>query len=291
MKIFTQLTGIFLIPLSTYAQNTLPSSGNVGVGTNTPLTTLDVRGNLLLDNGGDPIIYTNSVIGDTYRYLQLINSTTSGNATGLKAGGILVSDAYNYANPSRNDMVIKGKLAIGIPTNYGSLDVKGLVFLEASNAGRFMLINHPISGNSGVFEATASNDIHLKAYSDAFSTPQLFLKSGGNVLIGKTAQTNSNYKLDVAGKIRSNEVVVNTNGADFVFSDDYQLPSLEQVKAFIKANGHLPDISPAKTMQEEGVGIGDLQIKLLQKIEEMTLYILKQQEELDALKKLIKNKS
>lgn len=81
---------------------------------------------------------------------------------------------------------------------------------------------------------------------------------------------------------------MNTTGADFVFSDNYQLPSLAQVKAFIQANGHLPDILPAKTMQEEGVGIGDLQIKLLQKIEKITLYILKQQEELDALKNAYK---
>lgn len=248
MKTFTFITGISLLAFPTYAQNTFPSSGNVGVGTNTPLTTLDVRGNLTLDNGGSPILYTNTGAGDAHRYLQIINSTTTGSAAGLKAGGILVSDTYNYANPSRNDMVIKGKLAIGMPTNYGSLDVKGLVFFEANDAGRFMLIDHPTAGNAGAFEATASNDIHLKAYSDAFSTPQLFLKSGGNVLIGKTTQTNSDYKLDVAGKIRSNEVVVNTNGADFVFSDDYQLPSLEQVKAFIKANGHLPDILPAKTM-------------------------------------------
>lgn len=117
MKTIIVLICVFIFTSYSNAQNTYPSTGNVGIGTVNPLVNLDVRGNLLLDNGGSPILYTNAGNGDAHRYLQLINSPTVGNAAGLKVGGLLVSDMYNYANPDKNDMVIKGKLAIGMPTN------------------------------------------------------------------------------------------------------------------------------------------------------------------------------
>lgn len=99
----------------------------------------------------------------------------------------------------------------------------------------------------------------------------------GNVLIGKATQTNSAYKLDVDGEVRANGVIVNTSGADFVFDPDYRLPGLDEVEIFIKMNGHLPDIASAGDMQSEGVEIGDMQMKLLQKIEELTLYLIDQE--------------
>ena len=104
--------------------------------------------------------------------------------------------------------------------------------------------------------------------------------TNGNVGIGTT---NPNYKLDVDGTIRANEIIVNTTGADFVFADDYQLRPLSEVKAFIQENKHLPEIQSAKEMQENGVGINELQTQLLQKIEELTLYILQQEERIKAL--------
>lgn len=105
-----------------------------------------------------------------------------------------------------------------------------------------------------------------------------------NLLIGKTTQTNTTYKLDVNGKIRANEIVVNTSGADFVFDDEYKLRPLSDVEKFVKTNKHLPEIPSAAQMQSEGAKIGELQIQLLQKIEELTLYIIEQQKELEKLK-------
>jgi hypothetical protein len=89
--------------------------------------------------------------------------------------------------------------------------------------------------------------------------------------------------LDVAGTLRAREIIVNTTGADFVFTDDYQLRPLSEVKAFITENKHLPEIKSAQEMQENGVGINELQTQLLQKIEEITLYILQQEERIKAL--------
>ena len=72
-------------------------------------------------------------------------------------------------------------------------------------------------------------------------------------------------------------------GADFVFAEDYQLRPLSDVKAFIQEYKHLPEIKSAQEMQENGVGVNELQTQLLQKIEELTLYILQQEERIKAL--------
>jgi hypothetical protein len=106
----------------------------------------------------------------------------------------------------------------------------------------------------------------------------------GNILIGKTSQNNSSYMLDVAGNIRGNKVVVNTNGADFVFDSSYKLSPLDEVEKYIQQNHHLPDIESAKQMKEQGLNLGDNQTKLLQKIEELTLHVIELKKEIDILK-------
>lgn len=97
--------------------------------------------------------------------------------------------------------------------------------------------------------------------------------------------------LTVAGGIHAREIkVTETAGADFVFATDYKLMSLGETEEYVKENKHLPDIAPAKQMEEDGIDLGELQIKLLQKIEELMLYIIDQQKEIDALKAKSNNK-
>lgn len=103
---------------------------------------------------------------------------------------------------------------------------------------------------------------------------------GGNVIIGN--RTTTSYKLDIVGNVRANEVVVNTDGSDFVFEEGYKLMNLARLAGFIKENKHLPDIPPADEMQKGGVGIGEMQTKLLQKIEELTLYVIDQEKRIEA---------
>ena len=112
-------------------------------------------------------------------------------------------------------------------------------------------------------------------FSTNTSTSCMTMLTNGNIGIGTSSP---NYKLDVNGTIRANEIIVNTTGADFVFAEDYQLRPLSEVKAFIQENKHLPEIKSAQEMQENGVGINELQTQLLQKIEELTLYIIQQEE-------------
>lgn len=90
------------------------------------------------------------------------------------------------------------------------------------------------------------------------------------------------------GKLEAKEVKVTTTPtADFLFAEDYQLPKLEEVEKYIKDKRHLPEIASAKEMQKEGVNIGEFQIKLLQKIEELTLYTIEQQKAINDLIKRI----
>lgn len=100
----------------------------------------------------------------------------------------------------------------------------------------------------------------------------------GNVGIGTT---NPTYPLAVNGTIRAKEIIVETGWADFVFDEDYQLPSLAEVERHIKAEKHLPGIPSAAKVAADGVSVGEMQAKLLQKIEELTLHQIEQEKRLN----------
>jgi hypothetical protein len=121
----------------------------------------------------------------------------------------------------------------------------------------------------------------------------LTIRQNGKVGVGTTSP---DYKLDVIGTIRAQEVKVDMNGADFVFEEDYNLRPIEEVEQFVKERKHLPEIATAKEMQEKGVNQSEMNQQLLQKIEELTLYMieqnkvnLKQQQIIEELRMEIKN--
>ena len=100
---------------------------------------------------------------------------------------------------------------------------------------------------------------------------RLAITSTGNIGIGII---NPQNKLDVAGTIRATEVKVETGWADFVFDKDYKLPTLQEVENHINKHKHLPNIPSEAEVKEKGVSLGEMQAKLLQKIEELTLYTI-----------------
>lgn len=139
------------------------------------------------------------------------------------------------------------------------------------------------------------NDNVTNQYLDA-----MIIDENGNIGIGINPPQS---KLDVAGKssfrdnmkvdakLEAKEIKVTlTPTADFVFEENYGLPKLKDVEKFIKENKHLPEVASAKTMEKEGVNVGEFQIKLLQKIEELTLYIIEQQKKIENLENKLSDK-
>lgn len=131
------------------------------------------------------------------------------------------------------------------------------------------------------------------------ATPFFSILRTGQVIIGKPLQSSSDRyyttdlttKLSVDGTIVSNEFwcVHVDNWPDFVFSDDYKLASLEEVERHIKEKKHLPGLPSESEVGVNGVGIVDMQAKMLQKIEELTLYVIEQQKKIQALEAMVNN--
>ena len=115
--------------------------------------------------------------------------------------------------------------------------------------------------------------------------PLFSIYNSGNVAIGTADSFIPTYKLEVNGTIRAKEVRVETGWADFVFKSDYKLPTLQEVKAHIDEHKHLPGMPSEAEVKENGVGLADATTKLLQKVEELTLYAIQQQETIDKLTK------
>jgi len=119
------------------------------------------------------------------------------------------------------------------------------------------------------------------------TTPDIYINTFGNVGVGTMNPTS---KLTVAGNINSREVKVTVDaGADFVFENNYNLPSLDSVDKYIKENKHLPEIASADEMKKDGINLSEMNIKLLQKMEEMTLYMIEMKKENEQLKNNQKN--
>lgn len=112
-----------------------------------------------------------------------------------------------------------------------------------------------------------------------------FFNNAGNIGFGTL---NPTEKLTVAGKIGAREIKVSTNaGADFVFEPDYKLSDLTELEKFVKTNKHLPEIPTAKEMIENGINLGELNIKLLQKVEELTLHLIEKDKQMSTLQAVV----
>ncbi|MFZ4402431.1 MAG: hypothetical protein ACOYO1_20560, partial [Bacteroidales bacterium] len=114
-----------------------------------------------------------------------------------------------------------------------------------------------------------------------------FGSSGKTYMSIRKDQTTQKSLLIVDGTIHAQEVIVdlNTSLADFVFHPNYNLMPLNEVEQFVKTNSHLPEIPSATEVSKNGMSIGEMQNKLLQKIEELTLYVIEQQKQIILLKK------
>ncbi|RFS23488.1 hypothetical protein DVR12_10770 [Chitinophaga silvatica] len=127
-----------------------------------------------------------------------------------------------------------------------------------------------------------NNKIYKLPYTDVF----------GNMAIGGTINSSETEKpkLSVNGPIIATRLrVIQTGWADFVFDPTYKLSDLAEVEAYINANGRLQNIPSADEVSRDGVDLGNMNKLLLQKVEELTLYLIQQKKENDTLKKQSQN--
>ncbi len=290
-------------------------SGRVGINQANPKEALDVNGNILIQNGwlrvkGQKGLYFQDYGGG---FCMKDNSwiRTWGNKNFYHNTGIMRTDGTFQVGSGGNRFLVNtsGKVGIGTsnPNSNYRLDINGTVISsdikirKTGNISKILFsgqtndpgeIRHIENNNSAElwidpsddFDAGATNDYFIVGEPDT-KTKRFWVRGDGaayvnkNLGIGKTAE--SNYKLDVAGTIRAEEILVEANGntADFVFADTYHLKDLTEVENFIKTNKHLPNIPSAEDMEKQGVNLAEMNKLLLQKVEELTLYAIQQKEE------------
>lgn len=187
-------------------------------------------------------------------------------------------------------LTVKGNLSVS-PTGTTAVETNNGNLMITKPAASGQYINLSRSGNASWSIGTVYNSNTFaigqgNATDASFTTPIFNITTTGNVGIGAVAPQ---YKLDVAGTIRAAEVkIVSINQfADFVFDKNYELPALKEVNNFIQKNGHLPNIPSAKEVKENGINLVEMQVKLLQKVEELTLYALDQQKHIEEQQKRI----
>lgn len=149
--------------------------------------------------------------------------------------------------------------------------------VRAFGKGRSADIPANYQGWTAVDEALTGTAQTLVPYRNRFAG-DVYLEGGiwdknGNVAIGTT--TPGSYKLTVEGTIGARRIkVAQGNWPDYVFAPEYKLPTLGEVEDYIKVNKHLPDVPSAKEVEKEGLDLGEMNKRLLQKMEEMTLYMI-----------------
>ncbi|GAA0548835.1 hypothetical protein [Chitinophaga japonensis] len=111
----------------------------------------------------------------------------------------------------------------------------------------------------------------------------------GNGDVGIGTSDTKGYKLAIAGSMIAEKVKVKLQGGwpDYVFADDYKLPDLAEVARYVKEHRHLPGMPAAKEVEQEGLDVGEMNKRLLKQVEEMMLYMMRQQTKIEALQEEI----
>jgi hypothetical protein len=277
---------------------------NVGIGHPFPYAPLTIRHNAayIFPNPG-----AGAVGGLNF------NTTTDGQSTGITfsrfdgsdaQAGIYVeqntsfgtkmyfatTDAYATGPQTKLTILHNGNIGVGIINPNYKLDVAGRMRIQAgadlSNAAGIWF-NNMAQQETGFIGMKTATQIGL--YGNNGAEWGLFMNTtDGSVIIGNGVTAASGFKLSIGGKAICEELKVQlkTNWPDFVFNENYELLHLTQVENFIRQNKHLPGMpSAAEIEKNNGFEIGDTQKKLLQKIEELQLYILQLNKRIGQLEK------
>lgn len=291
----------YVIHLS--AQGNVYVEDTLSIGTQSPNAELHLKGNMATNWGFafrhyQPTWGTNSA----QTWLQKSWSSTNGDMLYLGSTGnrstsqqsaILLAETGTFIGRG-SDAANSLSSIYARFTSFG-LDVEGTVRSSATTP-RVELFDDASSEDrlEGVLRE-ADDNIYLDAYwgdlifrtgdAGTASTRMTIDEASGGVGIG-TSVIPSGYLLAVDGNVITEEVRVELSGSwpDYVFQDDYQLRSIEELDESIKENGHLPGIPSAQKVENDGLHLGDMQKRMMEKIEELSLYIIQLNEENKALK-------
>lgn len=217
------------------------------------------------------------------------NNLRMGTLSGNSAGKMV----FRFNGTDRSAMDVNGKFGLGTTSPSALLHLKGTdeVMRVEGTSPFFQFYNGAIAksfiwstGNDIKIGTSTGNSTGRVILGTAGGGDQLYIAANGTVGIG-TSDTKG-YKLGVDGSIVCEELKVklSQNWPDYVFADEYELPALSEVENSIQRNKHLPGIPSAKEIHENGINVGEMQKLLMQKIEELTLYVIDLQKQNDDLK-------
>ncbi|MDR7130062.1 hypothetical protein J2X69_002409 [Algoriphagus sp. 4150] len=269
----------FYLSISGFSQvYTNPTTGDVGIGTSSPLKKLHVIGDTRIQRSDAPnyldFLFSASATtirsdhpGTNQKHLIFEVAPTGASAT----------DRHIYFRAGKSSDTMLNRMIIRGDGNIGIGNINPTYKLEVTG-------NTKWTGNASSFTEVNSNTNgqYLRQYGND-GTSQSWLIRGYSGTDGVQAFFN-NGGVNVNGRVKAKEVNVTAIGwADYVFDNDYKLLSLEEVKDFYTAHGHLPNIPSEKEVEENGINISELSSKYLEKIEELTIYLVQQNERIKTL--------
>lgn len=251
--------GIWANVISSYYNSAL--SGNL-----TTTNSLRIMGNNLsgsslsfLQNSGALLVGWNRSGG--HGETSFISNRAAGSRGGFEFRDLSNSGAESLLLKMSGD----GNIGIGTSNPNSILHIEEtapVITFKATNLGSGVRFN-TIDQNGDLFRFQKDN------------VTQMIIKNSGSVGIGTT--NTGTHKLAVEGSIGARKIKVEATGwSDFVFESDYQLHTLEEVEKYISKNKHLSEIPSEKEVIQNGIDLGQMDAKLLQKIEEITLYLIEQ---------------
>ncbi|SFD51398.1 hypothetical protein SAMN05518672_102253 [Chitinophaga sp. CF118] len=273
MKRITLIIAAGLFASGAIAQRTniIDSTGNVGIGTLTPSALLNVDPH---GTGGIVIGNPSSGSGGYTSVLLGISADKSGYGTLqiVKASGSTYGDLS--INNSGGNVGIGNIAPVEKLDVTGNLHVSGRIYSDNDqfNTDGGLELGSPITGAAAFpyidfhYGTGTPQDYNVRIHNYTDNSLAIFTPSSADALLRVIGNI-------VAKKLR----ITQTPWADFVFADDYKLPPLMEVENYIKSNKHLPEIPTTKEVEKDGIDVGEMNKKLLQKVEELTLYLIQQQ--------------
>ena len=166
---------------------------------------------------------------------------------------------------------------------------------SGSAGGSRLLLSEDDDGTYGMslaYDGVSNKfEIYGKSGSSAYGPHLSIKRNGGEIAMGEYFA--QGYRLSVEGKIACEDVLIDSvqNWPDYVFEENYTLMPIHKLDSYIKNNGHLPNIPAASEVETSGFTVCDIQRKTMEKIEELTLYIIEQQKQIDELKNQLSSAS